>query len=80
MKKPFTKSDYKRKRREVKRTSQRLSYSKYGGKFNVGDIVKLKDVEYMGYVEKYVYGKVIVKWAQSGDMGTYDEGELVMVA
>jgi len=79
MKKPFTKSDYKKKRREIKRTSQKLSYHKGSNKFMVGDIVKLKDGEDMGYVERYVYKKVIVKWAGSNDLGTYEEGDLIKV-
>jgi hypothetical protein len=79
MKKPFTKSDYKRKRREVKRTSQKLSYCKGVKKFNIGDIVKLKGGEDMGYVERYVYNKIIVKWVASGDLVIYEEGDLVRV-
>jgi hypothetical protein len=77
MKKPFTKSDYKRKRREVKRTSQKLSYSKGKRKFHIGDIVKLKGGEDMGYVELYRYDKVIVKWTSSVDI--HDEDDLVRV-
>ena len=79
MKKPFTKSDYKRKRREVKRTSQKLNSPKYLRKFKIGDIVKLKSgVDDMGYVEQYRYDNVLVKWTLS--VGYHMEDELVKVA
>ena len=78
MRKPFTKSDYKRKKREVRRTSQKLSYSKKKQKFKIGDIVKLKGGEDMGYVEFYRYDKVYVKWTSCVDY--HLEDELVRVA
>lgn len=78
MRKPFTKSDYKRKKREVRRTSQKLSYPKKTFKFRKGDIVKLKSGEDMGYVEYYKEGKVRVKWTKSIDY--HVEEDLIRVA
>jgi uncharacterized protein YodC (DUF2158 family) len=79
MKKPFTKSDYKRKKREVKRTSQKLNSSNNKKKFNIGDIVKLKKGgDDMGYVEQYRYGKVLIKWISSTDY--HLEDDLIKVA
>ena len=77
MKRPFTKSDYKRKKREVRRTSQKLSSTKKNKKFVKGDIVKLKGGEDMGYVEFYRYDKVMVKWSSHTDY--YNEIDLVKV-
>ena len=78
MKKLFTKSDYKRKRREVKRTSQKLSYPKKKTKYHNGDIVKLKVGEDMGYVEYYVNDKVCIKWTDDRKE-FYLEGDLIRV-
>ena len=66
MRKLQTKADYKRRTREVKRTSQKLNQpKKKKTKFSKGNIVKLKDGEDMGYVEFYRYDKVCVKWLQN---------------
>lgn len=78
MKKLFTKADYKRKKREVKRMSQKLSYKRKRTKFSKGDIVRLKDGVDMGYVEFYRYNKVMVKWTSFVDY--HIEGDLVKVA
>lgn len=67
MKKPYTKSDYKRKKREVKRTSQKLSYQRKKTKFIKGDIVKLKDGDDMGYVMYYKGNMVFVNWTKTSD-------------
>ena len=73
MRKPFTKSEYKRKKREVRRTSQKLSNPRKKTKFKDGDIVKLKGGEDMGYVECYRYEKVIVKWTNNVDYHYEDD-------
>jgi hypothetical protein len=80
MKKPITKGDYKRKRREVKRTSQKLAYPNYKNKnkFRKDDIVKLDGGEDMGYVQYYVYDKVLVKWSDNST-DYYDESQLKKV-
>lgn len=79
MKKPITKADYKRKKREVRRTSQKLLYSKHRNKFRDGDIVKLRGGEDMGYVLYYRYDKVFVKWT-SDVIDSYMENDLIKVA
>ena len=78
MKKPLTKGDYKRKTREVKRTSQRLAYPKYKFKFKKDDIVRLDGGEDMGYVQYYVHKKVLVKWSDNST-DYYDESLLKKV-
>jgi hypothetical protein len=78
MRRPFTKSDYKRKKREVKRTSYKLLNHKKKMKFSKGDIVKLNGGEDMGYVELYRYNKVIVKWTNCVDI--HNEDDLIKVA
>jgi hypothetical protein len=83
MRKPQTKADYKRRIREVKRTSQKLTQSKSKKtKFSKGNIVKLKGGEDMGYVEFYRYDKVCVKWLLSegtSTIGYHMENELKKV-
>lgn len=78
MKKPFTKANYKRKKREVRRTSQKLSYPTKKTKFKIGDIVKLKDIEDMGYVEYYKGKNVYVKWINNSSYQLEDD--LILVA
>ena len=73
MKKPITKGDYKRRKREIKRSSQKLAYPKYRKKFRDGDIVKLKGGEDMGYVQFYRYDKVYVKWTSNVDYHSEDD-------
>lgn len=78
MKKPQTKADYKRRKREVKRTSQKLNQPKIKKtKFSKGNIVKLKGREDMGYVEMYRHNRVIVKWTSCVDI--HNEDDLIMV-
>jgi hypothetical protein len=77
MRRPFTKSDYKRKKREVRRTSQKLSYTKKRNKFIKGDIVKLEGGEDMGYVEFYRHNKVAVKWTSNFEY--HNESDLIKV-
>jgi hypothetical protein len=82
MKLSQTMSSYKRRKREVKRTSQKLLYlKKKKTKFKKDDIVKLKDGQDMGYVLYYKYNKVIVKWISNLEthIDSHLEEELIKV-
>jgi hypothetical protein len=82
MKLSQTMSAYKRRKREVKRTSQKLLYvKKKKTKFKKDNIVKLKGGQDMGYVLYYKYNKVMVKWFSNGEthIDSHLEEELVKV-